>query len=251
MKSTKLDTTLVWKQLEDFLVPRLSFSVIDRSVYSHLLRHSRLEGKPTIRFSIAWLARGSRLSTTPTRFAIRRLLNCGALRLIQRSKMGHTVEVRLPEEILAAAPVASPSANRASRKRQLVLAHDLERTDFMQTPALRESIHQREGGFCFYCLRRLTLDTRCLDHVVPQAYLGPNSYRNLVSSCVECNCQKGERDAIDFLRRLYRDCGLTSAELDSRLRSLKALAAGQLRPLLDTTSNPTPRLGRPPLNPRL
>src|SRR2546427_11100271 len=57
MKNKKPNAELVWKQLEDLLAPRLRLSVIDRTVYSHLLRHSRLEGKLRLRFSIQWLGR--------------------------------------------------------------------------------------------------------------------------------------------------------------------------------------------------
>jgi hypothetical protein len=110
-------------------VHRLRLSVVERAVYSHLLRHSRLEERLRIRFSILWLARGARLSTAPV---------------------------------------------------------------------------------------------RCLDHVVPLVRTGSNSYRNLVSSCVECNSQKGETPAEDFLRSLYRDGRLKAAELTGRAR-LQAL----------------------------
>ena len=90
------------EELEDVVVPRLCLSVVDRVVYAHLLRHSRLEGQPQLCFSIAWLARGARLSVGPTRHAVRRLVKHGALRLVKRSNAGHTVEVRLPDEIRAA-----------------------------------------------------------------------------------------------------------------------------------------------------
>ncbi len=73
---------------------------------------------------------------------------------------------------------------------------------------------------------------QCLDHVVPRARFGRNSYRNLVSCCIECNSRKSDRPAPDFLRILYRLGRLTPAELDGRLRSLKALAAGKLPPQL-------------------
>ena len=66
---------------------------------------------------------------------------------------------------------------------------------------------------------------------MPQARSGRSSYRNLVSSCMECNTQKGET-AADFLRRLYRERRLTAAELAARLRALDALASGKLRPPL-------------------
>ena len=85
-----------------FRAPHLRLSAIDRTVYAHLLRHSRLEGKLRLHFSIPWLGRNIRLSMTPVRKAVRRLVTHGALRLVQRSKAGHVVEVRLPEEIPAA-----------------------------------------------------------------------------------------------------------------------------------------------------
>ncbi len=64
---------------------------------------------------------------------------------------------------------------------------------------------------------------------LPQARSGRNSYRNLVSSCMECNTQKGETAVADFLRRLYRERRLTASELAARLR---ALASGKLVPSL-------------------
>src|ERR1700686_2240852 len=111
-------------------------------------------------------------------------------------------------------------------------AATLETRDFLKTWSLRKTIHDREGGSCFYFLRRTLANVRCLDHVVPRVRLGRNSYRNLVSSCMECNTRKGDRPAPDFLRTLYRLGRLTPAELDGRLRALKDLAAGKLRPLL-------------------
>jgi hypothetical protein len=99
-----------------------------------------------------------------------------------------------------------------------------EDTDFFKTKALRLAIHSRERGLCFYCLRRLTALVRCLDRAVPRVESGCNSYRNLVSCCLECNSQKGERSAADFLRWLYRERRLTAVELAGRLRALDALA---------------------------
>jgi hypothetical protein len=69
-------------------------------------------------------------------------------------------------------------------------------------------------------------------HVVPAVRRGSNSYRNLVSSCAECNAQKGETAAEGFLRSLYRHGRLTTSEFTGRLRAVEALAAGKLRPAL-------------------
>jgi CRISPR/Cas system Type II protein with McrA/HNH and RuvC-like nuclease domain len=97
---------------------------------------------------------------------------------------------------------------------------------------LRQAIHEREGGRCFYCSRRITHHRRCLDHVVPQADLGSNSYRNLVSCCLDCNSLKAEHHAVEFVRSLYRDRRLSDIELSGRLRALDDLAAGKLIPPL-------------------
>jgi len=228
MKNNKPDAELLWKRLEDDLVPRLGLNLTERVVYAHLLRHSRLAGQRQLRFSIPCFARSVHLSDQTTRQAVRSLAAKGALRLVDRTQAGHLAEVFLPEEIHAAPPERPVPVCLARRLR----SGDFEEMDFLQVSSRRETIHVRERGQCFYCLRRFTMRGRVLDHVVPLARGGSNSYRNLVSCCVECNSQKGETAAEDFLRTLYRLRRITSAELEARLRALEALAAGQLRPIL-------------------
>jgi len=235
-KNKRINPGVVWKQVEDVVVPKLRLPVIDRAAYCYLLRHSRLEVKRRVQFSITWLARGIRVSLTPARQALRRLIEHGALRLVERSKAGHLVEVRLPEEIPALRGDGNAAGNNgaggagAGNGAGFARAGNLEEMDFLQTKELREAIHARERGRCFYCLRRTNARTRCLDHVVPQVEFGSNSYRNLVSCCVECNSQKGERSGGDFLRWLYREGELTKRELKTQLKALEALGAGKLRP---------------------
>jgi len=235
MKNKRVNARLVRKQFEDTMAPWLRLSILDRAVYSHLFRHSRLEGQRRVRFSLPWLARGIRVSVSPTRQALRRLVKHGALRLVERTKAGHVVEVRLPEEIRAGRPGTGIAGNGAGnavngKGTRLARAVNLEEVDFLQSKELRKAIHGRERGRCFYCLHRTTVQTRCIDHVVPQVQLGRNSYRNLVSCCVECNSRKGETTAKDFLRTLLREDRLSSAEFKGRLRALDALAAGKMRP---------------------
>jgi len=242
MKTKKLNLQLLWMQFEDVLAPRLGLTVWDRAVYSHLLRHSLVVGKLRLQFSVMSVAAKLGLSNGPVRQAVRRLDELGALRLLERSKTGHLVEMRLPHNIhsIRLSKNGAPMALNASAARRRSAAADagelpastLESTDFLKTWALRKAIHDRERGACFYCLSRTPASVHCLDHVVPRARFGRNSYRNLVSCCLECNSHKGDRPAPDFLRTLYRQGRLTPAELDTRLRALKNLAAGKLRPLL-------------------
>jgi hypothetical protein len=59
-----------------------------------------------------------------------------------------------------------------------------------------------------------------------------------VSSCGDCNAQKGEEEAGNFLRKLYREERLTQEELNGRLRALKELAAGKLKPVASSPQLP-------------
>ena len=152
-----------------------------------------------------------------------------------RSKTGHVVEVRLPEKIRPEKLDGVESQAAVAIKEDGADAGapiNIEEADFLQNTTLRKAINAREGNQCFYCLRRTTTTVQCLDHVVPRARSGCNSYRNLVSSCIECNSQKGEKAADDFLRRLYREGHLNASELAARLRALDDLASGKLVPPL-------------------
>jgi hypothetical protein len=176
-----------------------------------------------------WLARGTGLCRKTVRESVRRLIARGVLHLMERNtRTGYLVRVRLPEELRAVR--AAIAASRPAPPPRSPLS--TEDTDFLQTRPLRSAIHQREGGHCFYCLRRLNDRRRCLDHVVPRARAGSNFYRNLVSCCLDCNSQKRERSAEEHLRGLFRERRLSDAELTARLRALDDLAAGKLIPPL-------------------
>jgi hypothetical protein len=226
MKEKKIDAVEVWKEL-DALAPKLGLSVIDRTVYLHLLRLTHVEGKRRLRFSILGIAPHLGLSGGPVRESVRRLMDKGALRLIERSNIGHLVEVRLPGEVRAPRRRRGAGGTFASLSAS---GANLDEVDFLRTGALRQAIHAREGGVCFYCLRRTPSRAHCLDHVVPLVEGGSNSYRNLVSCCMGCNSEKRGHAAADFLRRLYREGRLSKEDLSERLLAVQAIAAGKLRP---------------------
>ena len=228
MKNNKPNAALLWKQIDDELVPRLGLNLAERVVYASLLRHSRLEGLRQLRFSIPCFSRGVRLSDCTTRQAVRSLAAKGALRLLDRTQAGHLAEIFLPDEIQDP-PSGGPLPLCLARQPR---AAGLDGLDFLKISSRRDAIHVRERGRCFYCLRRFLGRGRVLDHVVPRARGGGNSCRNLVSCCAECNSQKGEMAADDFLRSLFRRRRITSTELEGQLRALDALASGKLRPVL-------------------
>jgi hypothetical protein len=102
-----------------------------------------------------WLARGIGISTGPVRESVRRLVVLGALRLIRRSKAGHVIGVRLPDEIRGLRP---------------------------GLPAVAGAI-----AVCGPARQPQSLNLEELDFLKTRARAGRNSYRNLVSCCLECN----------------------------------------------------------------
>src|SRR5216684_338150 len=128
-----------------------------------------------------------------------RFVSRGLLPIVFGSTLRRT---RLP----VSRAIAKSSTKRLSEgpgKNQSSIARYLNASCYLNSNA-------RERSVCFYCLRRLTARVRCLDYVVPQVRRGSNSYRNIVSSCAECNALKGETPAEGFLRLLYRDGRLTA-----------------------------------------
>ncbi len=228
-KNKGIDGVEVWKQYEDFVIPQLKLSLYERVLYTHLVRHSRLEGMKQLRFTIPWLRRGTGFTIKAARKTLRQLRAKKAIRMVECGYEGHLVEVRLPREIRGVRVRKIAPAGAAGR----IGTRKLEDVDFLGNGKLRKAIHAREGGRCFYCMRRMGPRTRSLDHVVPRARKGGNTYRNLVSCCEECNSLKADHGAEKFLRWLYRERRIDSAELAARLRALKALASGNLKPKME------------------
>ena len=234
MKPLPLDMAQACRDVEDRLVPRLPLSLLERAVYYHLLRHSHLDGRRQLVISMGRLGRTARVCGTAARFAVHCLAKKGALRVVGVSKLGHQLELRLPQQILTASGASQPAKP------------DLDSLNFFEERALRLAIHRREGGRCFYCLRKLTPRNRMLDHVQPQAVLRRqrrsavrmHSYRNLVSCCPACNYNKLTMPAATYVRKLYREGHLDREEFSERLRALRLLARGKLRPTLENPCQP-------------
>ena len=57
----------------------------------------------------------------------------------------------------------------------------------------RSHIFLRDNHCCQYCEKQLPAKLLTLDHVVPLTRGGPGTWENLVTSCRDCNQQKGSR----------------------------------------------------------
>jgi hypothetical protein len=109
---------------------------------------------------------------------------------------------------------------------------DLEAIDFFKDRRFVGALLARQNGICFYSLRRLDERECALDHLVPQARGGDNSYRNIVCCTFEMNTRKGDVAAEDFLRSLYRSGFLSERDLEERLSTLASISSGVLQPAI-------------------
>jgi hypothetical protein len=214
-----VDLAREWKNIEDYLIPKLRLDHVERALYYHLLRHTRVVGKEAALFGILSLSEGSGISETVVRERIRSLHEKGCIRIDDRSAKGHLVRVFLPEEIGELVP-----------ERSEVSAVDIDGVDFFTGRRHLRALVRRENGRCFYCLRAIDPENCVLDHVIPQAARRDNSFRNVVASCHECNAAKSGQDAAEFLRAKYRAGLLSQSELQQRLTTLDKLQSGQLIP---------------------
>lgn len=244
MRKTKMDAKEIWKQVEENVVPKTRIGLNERVVYFYLLRQTRLEGRKRLKFSMTTLGKWLLIANETVRRALRRLAAKGVIRILERSKAGHVVEVLLPSEV-----------RNCPVEEEICVGRDLEELDFAGSWKLRRAIHRREESHCFYCRRSVRPRMRELDHVVPRAAQGRNSYRNLVSCCRECNSRKGDRPVEDFLRELFRERRLNVLELEERMRAVKDLGEGKLKPSFEGELMPSGRIvlrrkfGAPALGP--
>ncbi|MBE9116439.1 HNH endonuclease [Lusitaniella coriacea LEGE 07157] len=65
------------------------------------------------------------------------------------------------------------------------------RVPYKEIPLTRRNILERDAHACQYCCYKG--DNLTLDHVVPRSRGGGDTWENLVSACVRCNVNKGNR----------------------------------------------------------
>ena len=66
---------------------------------------------------------------------------------------------------------------------------------------IREVVTARDGLFCCYCNKELTIDTVTLDHIVPESLSGGFNVANLTVSCYECNNKRGNQPFFEYCKQ--------------------------------------------------
>ena len=216
-----MDWSKVAADIEDLLAPKLQLDVYERTLYYHMLRHTRIAGKESASFGLATLGSATGMSDWKVREAVRSMDSKGCIKIEDRTAKGHLIRVLLPSEL--------PDLQTVSEVNSTV---DIETLDFFTGRRYLKALLVREDERCFYCLRRVAPESCVLDHVNPQVNGPDNSYRNIVVACHECNSAKQGRNGEDFVRLLYRNGLLSASECQDRLEAVNALRAGKLVPEL-------------------
>jgi hypothetical protein len=73
--------------------------------------------------------------------------------------------------------------------------------DFYNVLENRHKVFERDGYKCHYCGKQLTRFSATLDHIQPVSKSGDNSFENLVTSCLHCNAERGNKPVMDFVTK--------------------------------------------------
>ena len=84
---------------------------------------------------------------------------------------------------------------RVSFKTPEVIMKTCDRPFIQKLPLRASNIFARDGHRCWYCGSEEKLT---LDHILAQANGGKSSWKNLITSCQNCNHEKGDMDVGKF-----------------------------------------------------
>ena len=222
-----MDVVAFLTEFQDYLASRLD--TYKQAIYLYIFRHSRLIGLNEVvlgftsartRMATGVGEKGKPMAQNTCYEKLRSLQAKGCLEIVTVERNGSRIRLRLPSEIQGIMPST-----------EVPITIGLDDMDFYAVAANRSLILAREGSKCFYCLRALNVDNHVIEHVVSRP-AGSNGYRNVVAACTQCNNRKGDSDAEDFLRVLYREGFLSNNDFEQRVSPLQRLRAGELRPEL-------------------
>jgi hypothetical protein len=216
------------EQFQDYLAPRLD--TYEQAIYLYIFRHSRfLDADEVVigfksartRMACGVGEGGKPMSEGSAYKKLQSLQSKGCIKIISSERAGSRIRLNLPDEmqgIIPPTPLQNPPQT-------------IEEMDFFTVPENRSLILEREDHHCFYCLCALTAENYVIEHVISRPE-GNNSYRNVVAACRKCNNRKDNSSAEDYLRILYRESFLSTADLQNRIEKLVMLKNGEIKPSL-------------------
>jgi len=187
----------------DFLQP--SLLPYEAAVYWHLFRKSILAtGTQYTRASVRGMMQGvitsssgqsEGLSYGAVQNALQGLDQKGAVtKAGDTTREGTMYKIHLPEEI-----ALCQALMKKAQEVQPQPIDEKRELDFYNIAENRLKVFERDEYKCRYCAKQLTRFTATLDHIQPASRGGDNSYDNLMTACLHCNSQRGNRPVMDII----------------------------------------------------
>lgn len=214
------DNTSFRETFQLFELPDIVVSVVDylqplltpyeAAIYWYMFRQSIIaNGDVFVRVSVRGLQDGvitsiysgvkKGMSYETVQTCLSTLCDKGAISLAgDTTHEGTPYRVNLPEQI------ATCRDEMAKTQEERLPGIDPNRElDFYNIRENRQKVFERDKFLCHHRGKLLTRFSATLDHLQPVSEGGDNSYGNLVTSCLQCNSQRGAQTLMDFLTRKH------------------------------------------------
>jgi len=180
----------------------------EAAIYWYMFRHSIVgQGTQRVRVSVRGLCSGvvksssgqsDKLSYASVQDALRGLEEKQCIRKDgDTNREGTPYLVLIPEEI----PWCVDHMRTIQEERSVHAVDDVRDVDYYNIAENRLKIFERDSYKCKYCGKQLTRFSATLDHIQPVSHGGLNSFDNLVTACLHCNSNRGNRPVMDAITK--------------------------------------------------
>ncbi len=110
------------------------------------------------------------------------------------NREGTLYKIAIPDEITMCKELMLQKA-----KNEVAAIDTKKELDFYNVAENRKTVFERDGYKCHYCGKQLTRFSATLDHIQPVSKGGDNSFENLITACLHCNAERGNKPVMDFM----------------------------------------------------
>jgi hypothetical protein len=202
-----LELPFLIQSVVDYLQPVLF--PYEAAIYWFMFRHSILaNGQQYVRISTRSISSGvvmptkrggksDGLSYASVQIALQGLEEKQViLKAGDTNREGTLYKVNLPEEV--------PACEELMKEKTVKEAAGIDakkELDYYNVQDNRLKIFERDGYKCHYCGKQLTRFSATLDHIQPVSRSGDNSYHNLITACLHCNSERGNKPVMDIIQQ--------------------------------------------------
>ena len=96
------------------------------------------------------------------------------------------------------------TANKSIRCPRIIIQPNYAKMPMVNPRPTKDAIRKRDGGVCQYTGKKLSWAESNIDHVIPRAQGGKNTFENMVLSCKDINSRKADKTPAQAGLKLIR-----------------------------------------------